>query len=95
MGTATERIVVQVTATQKKSISSMAKHMGMNVSELMRRAVERFAPAEDERQIDVLLERVGRSTKEANAAIDETLNFVAQSNKRIQALERGAPDDGH
>jgi hypothetical protein len=89
MGTATERIVVQVTASQKKSIASTAKRLGLNTSELMRRAAEGFAPAEDERQIEALLERVGRSTQEANAAMDDALAFVAESNKRIQALEEG------
>jgi uncharacterized protein (DUF1778 family) len=90
MSTATERIVVQVTPSQKKSIASTAKRMGLNVSELMRRAVEGFAPLEDERQFEALLERVGRSTREASAAIDDALDFVAESNKRIQALEKGA-----
>jgi hypothetical protein len=36
----TERIVVQVTPDQKRAIASTAKRLGVDVSELMRQAVE-------------------------------------------------------
>ena len=40
---------------------------------------------DDEREIDVLIERVNASTKEANDALDDALSFVTESNERIAA----------
>ncbi len=89
MATATERIVVQVTTSQKRAIANTAKRLGLNVSELMRQAAQGFTPSEDEEEILALVERVNVSTKEANEALDEALSFVAESNKRIDAMTGG------
>lgn len=86
MAAATERIVVQVTAAQKKAISGTAKRLGLNVSELMRQSAQGFTPSEDEQEILALVDRVNASTKEANDALDDALSFVAESNKRIAAM---------
>jgi len=88
MAMATERIVVQVTPTQKKAISSAAKRLGLNVSELMRQAAQGFQPKSDNGDIDALIERVNASTKEANDALDDALAFVKESNKRIEAMNK-------
>jgi hypothetical protein len=90
MAVATERIVVQVTPTQKKAISSAAKRLGLNVSELMRQAAQGFQPKSDEGDIDALIERVNASTKEANEALDDALAFVRESNKRIDAMNKAS-----
>lgn len=89
MVTATERIVVQVTTTQKQAIASTAKRLGMNVSELMRQAAQGFMPAGNEEEMGALLDRVNVSTQEANAALDDALDFVAASNQRLAALNVG------
>jgi hypothetical protein len=89
MAAATERIVVQVTAVQKRAIASTAKRLGLNVSELMRQAAQGFTPSDDEQEILALVERVNASTKEANDALDDALSFVAESNKRIAAMTEG------
>lgn len=89
---ANERIVVQVTHSQKKHITSMAKRMGLNVSELMRRAAQNFTPNIDETALDGLLTQIQRSTEEAEKALETTLNFVKQSNERIHSLQ---VKDGH
>lgn len=88
MAVATERIVVQVTPTQKKAIASAAKRMGLNVSELMRQAAQGFQPKTDDGDMEALIERVNASTKEANDALDEALAFVQESNKRIEAMNK-------
>jgi hypothetical protein len=90
MAAATERIVVQVTPSQKRAIGSTAKRLGLNVSELIRQAAERFTPAEDEQEVYALIDRVNTSTQEANDALDDALSFVAESNKRIAAMTKGA-----
>jgi phosphate uptake regulator len=88
MEVAKERIVVQVTPSQKKAISSTAKRLGLNVSELMRRAAQSFQPKQDD-DIEALVERVNASTKEGNDALDDALTFVKESNKRIEAMTKG------
>jgi phosphate uptake regulator len=88
MAVATERIVVQVTPTQKKAISSAAKRLGLNVSELMRQAAQGFQPKTDDDDMEALLERVNASTREANNALDDALAFVKASNKRIDAMSK-------
>lgn len=55
MTVATERIVVQVTATQKKSIASNAKRLGLYVSELMRQAAQGFSPTIDDDDMVALI----------------------------------------
>jgi hypothetical protein len=86
MAAVTERIVVQVTPAQKRAIGSTAKRLGLNVSELIRQAAEGFTPAEDEREVYALIDRMNASTKEANDALDDALSFVIESNKRIAAM---------
>lgn len=88
MAVATERIVVQVTPTQKKAIASTARRLGLNVSELMRQAAQGFQPKSDDGDLDALIERVNASTKEANDALDDALAFVQESNKRIEVMEK-------
>ncbi|MGN6390253.1 MAG: plasmid mobilization protein [Burkholderiaceae bacterium] len=90
MATATERIVVQVTPTQKKAIASTAKRLGLNVSELMRQAAQGFQPKSDDNDIDALIERVNLSTKEANDALDDAMSFVQASNRRIDAMSKAS-----
>ncbi|MDB0511312.1 hypothetical protein V4C85_03800 [Ralstonia solanacearum] len=86
MAATTECIVVRVTTAQKRAIVSTAKRLGLNVSELMRQAIQDFTPPEDEREINAMIERVNASTKEASNALDDALSFVAESSKRIAAM---------
>ena len=90
MGIASERIVVMVTSTQKKAIGATAKRLGLNVSELIRRAAQGFQPKEDERELELFLDRVNASTEEANKALDDALAFVTESNRRIENSLKGA-----
>jgi hypothetical protein len=82
----TERIVVQVTPDQKRAIASTAKRLGVDVSELMRQAVEGITLSDDEEGTNALILRVNASAKEANDALDDALSFVAKSNERIAAM---------
>lgn len=88
MTLATERIVVQVTPIQKKAISSVARRLGLNMSELMRQAAQGFQPENDNSDIAALIERVSISTKEANDALDDAFAFVQESNMRIAAMNK-------
>ena len=89
MAAASERIVVQVTTSQKQAIATTAKRLGLNVSELMRQAAQGFTPSDDEADLLALIERVNASSKEANTALDDALSYIADSNKRIAAMAEG------
>ncbi|MGF6812108.1 uncharacterized protein (DUF1778 family) [Paraburkholderia sp. Clong3] len=80
------RIVVQVTENQKRAIRKNAQRLGLSVSELMRQAAKSLVPARDPEDIAGLLDRVKASTRQAGAALDETAVFVAESNRRIEAM---------
>jgi hypothetical protein len=88
MAAASERIVVQVTPVEKRAIVSTAKRLGLNVSELVRQAARGYRPPTDESDLDKLIERVNASTLQASDALDDALQFISASNKRIAKLAR-------
>ncbi len=88
MGTATERIPVLVTATEKGQIAKMAKAAGLSMGEFLRRAAASFRPSEDEKVLEGMMAQMDKTTAQASAAIDKALAFVEASNKRITTMER-------
>lgn len=89
MSIASERIVVMVTPNQKEAIGATAKRLGLNVSELVRRAAQSFQSKEEEHELELFLDRVNASTEEASNALDDALAFVTESNRRIEKSIRG------
>jgi hypothetical protein len=90
MATATERIPVLVTATEKGQIAKMAKAAGLSMGEFLRRAAASFRPSEDDKMLEGMIDQMNKTTTRANAAIDEALASVDASNKRIAQMERKA-----
>lgn len=90
MATATERIPVLVTATEKNQIAEMAKTAGISMGELLRRGVASYCPSEDDKILEGMIDQMNKTTAQASAAIDKALAFVEASNKRIAALEQEA-----
>ena len=90
MQTATQRIPVLVTMSEKGQIIKMAKDAGLSMGELLRRAVSAYRPSEDDRLLEALVDQMHKATTQAGAAIDQALALVDASNKRIAALERKA-----
>ncbi|MDP1653072.1 MAG: hypothetical protein Q8L56_10160 [Rhodocyclaceae bacterium] len=90
MATATERIPVLVTATEKGQIAKMAKAAGLSMGEYLRRAAASFRPSEDDQMLEGMIGQMNKTTAQANAAIDKALVYVDSSNKRIAVLERKA-----
>jgi len=87
---ATERVPVLMTAAEKKRIVGRAKKAGLTTAEYMRRAAEGFSPGKDEAALVSMIEEMNRVTANTEKAIDATLKFVADSNKRIARLEARA-----
>lgn len=92
MATATERIPVLVTSTEKGQIAKMAKAAGLSMGEYFRRAAAAFQPTEDQKMLEGMIDQMNKTTAQANAAIDQALAFVEASNKRIAVMERKAAE---
>lgn len=90
MATATERIPVLVTATEKGQIAKMAKSQGLSMGEFLRRAAASYRPNEEDKLLEGMIDQMNKTTAQASAAIDGALAFVDESNKRIAAMERKA-----
>ncbi|MDH3209749.1 MAG: hypothetical protein OEL91_05135 [Burkholderiaceae bacterium] len=88
MNTATERIPVLVTATEKRQIAAVAKAAGLSTGEFLRRAAASFRPSEDDKILEGMIDQMVKTTASASAAIDDALAYVEASNKRIATLEK-------
>lgn len=90
MAAAVERIVVQATPQEKRAIMAKAKKLGLPISELMRRGATAYKPTQADEELGALADAAKAAADRAGASIDEALDFIAASNKRIAALEAGA-----
>jgi hypothetical protein len=87
MSVATERIPVLVTPGEKKKIARLARAAGLSMGEFLRRAAASFHPTEDDEMLAGMIGQIAKTTTRASAAIDDALQYVEASNKRIKALE--------
>jgi hypothetical protein len=90
MAAAVERIVVQATTQDKRAIAAKAKKLDLPISELMRRGAFAYAPSETDEALSALAEQAKRAADRASASIDDALDFIATSNKRIAGMEAKA-----
>ena len=87
---ATERIVVQATAQEKKAIVAKAKKLGLPISELMRRGATAYESAEADEELATLADAAKAAADRASDSIDDMLALIEASNTRIAAMERKA-----
>lgn len=92
MATATERIPVLMTSTEKAQLAKKAKAAGLSMGEYLRRAAAAFRPNEDDKLLEGMIEQVNKTTAQASAAIDQALAYVEASNERIASMERKAAE---
>ena len=90
MATAVQRIVVQTTAQDKKAIVTKAKKLNIPISELMRRGAFSYESSQSDDELGALADAAKGAADRAGAAIDDALDFIAASNKRIAAMEAKA-----
>jgi len=90
MAAAVERIVVQATPQDKKAIAAKAKKLDLPISELMRRGAFAYETSEADGELSALADAAKRAADRAGASIDDALDFIAASNKRIAAMEVNA-----
>jgi hypothetical protein len=87
MTTATQRIPVLVTTAEKSRISKMAKDAGLSMGEFLRRAAASFSPSQDDAAIEGMIGQMLKTAESAQAALDDALSYMEQSNQRIAAME--------
>jgi hypothetical protein len=87
---AVERIVVQTTLQDKKAFAAKAKRLDLPLSELMRRGAFAYQSSETDAELASLADAAKTAAENAGAAIDDALDFIAASNKRIAAMEARA-----
>lgn len=90
MAAAVQRIVVQATPQDKKAIAAKAKKLDLPISELMRRGAFAYETSEADGELSALADAAKRAADRAGASIDDALDFIAASNKRIAAMEVNA-----
>lgn len=89
MASKTERITVLVSPSEKRLLVSKAQNAGISVSEYLRRAANYYSPCEEE-ILEALVGQMRQATQRAVNAIDKSLEYVAESNERIAAMEANA-----
>ena len=84
---ATERIPVLLTREQKIRLAKRAKAANLTMGEYVRRAADAYDPEADDKALERLIQFVKESADQAERAMDEALEVVAKSRKRIAAME--------
>ena len=87
MAAATERIVVQATAQDKKAISAKARRLDLPVSELMRRGAFAYQTSKADADLAALADAATAAAERAAASIGDALDFIEASNRRIAAMD--------
>lgn len=87
---AVERIVVQATPQEKKAIAAKAKKLGLAISELMRRGASAYNSTQADEELGALADAAKAAAERASRSIDDALDFIEASNRRIAALEARA-----
>ncbi len=90
MTAAVERIVVQVTSQDKKAIVAKAKQLDLPISELMRRGAFAYQSDASDIELSALADAAKAAADRAGLAIDDALDFIESSNKRIAVMESKA-----
>ncbi len=90
MPSATERIVVQTTPEEKRTIAAKAKRLSLPISELMRRGAIAYESHESDAELVALAAAAKAAAVRSIAAIDDALAFIRASNRRIAAIEARA-----
>jgi hypothetical protein len=94
MTAAVQRIVVQATAQDKKTIAAKAKKLDIPISELMRRGAFAYQSSDTDDELSALADAAKGAAERAGASIDDALQFIEASNRRIAAMEAKSAKTG-
>ena len=88
MAAASERVPVLMTIDEKLFIKERAKEEGVTTSEYMRQAAKNYQSVSNNNDMLAMIGEMNKATENAENAIDDALSFIAESNKRIKAMEQ-------
>ena len=91
MAHAVQRIVVQTTEQDKAAIVAKAKLLEMPISELMRRGAFAYETSDRDDELSALADAARQAADRAGEAIDDALEFIEASRRRMAAMESGGP----
>lgn len=97
MTTATERIPILVTKSDKAKFVRKAKSFGLSISEFARTAMDHFDPTDDDEvaALSGMIEQIRRGTAESEQALDKALVYCAESGQRLSALDAWMREKGY
>lgn len=97
MATATERIPILVTKSDKAKFVRKAKTHGLSISEFARAAMDSFdgSSKDEEQALERLLEQLRDGTAEAERSLDAALEYCAQSNARLARIDAWMREQGY
>ena len=89
MSTATERIPILVTKSDKGRFIQKAKSFGFDsVSEFARKAMEHFTPpTQEDAALEAFVAQVKTRTATIEQSLETTIQFCDASNERMKALD--------
>jgi hypothetical protein len=83
MASATSRVVILMTPSEKRSLETKARRLGASAAELVRRSVRSYDPAANDAQIETMLGRLTASHRATMAALDEAEHELAQTRAHL------------
>jgi hypothetical protein len=90
MAAAVQRVVVQASTQDKKAISAKAKKLDLPISELMRRGAFAYESPDCAAALRAFADAAKDAADRLGVAIDDALDFIEASNRRIAAMESKA-----
>ena len=75
MTTATARIPVLMTPTEKKRVVKKAEKAGIPTSQFMRQAAENYQPNKDDEALSAMLDQMNLATDNMSRSIDDCLSY--------------------
>lgn len=89
MTSATERVVVLMTKTEKRALEAKARRMGTSTAELVRRSVDAFDEDVGATEIEALLDALATAHKATLAALDRAESEIAETRAWFEDKRRG------
>ena len=83
----TASVIILMTKAEKIKLTHKAKRAKMSLEELFRRAAEQYIPPDERELLERLAIETSRTTKRAIHSINQTIKFVAASERRMRARD--------
>lgn len=81
------RVPVLISPEEKVRLAKKAKAAGLTIAEYMRQAAVAYQPDPEEAALSAALDEMLAATARAEQVIDDTLDFIEASNRRIAEME--------